>query len=96
MPDAPTAPAVAPVTEIPAFRDAAGELRPLRAKDFPKTKAGRQALFNFRAEYFESIASHWRQRATDIDKADDPKYQKEMKRKRLLQQLAKLEAELGE
>lgn len=87
--------ATAPVTEIPAYRDAEGKLRHLKPKDFPRTRDGRRAFFIFKAEVFEDAGRSWRQRAIDIDKADDPAFQKAQRVEKLKAQLAKLEAELS-
>jgi threonyl-tRNA synthetase len=87
--------ATAPVTEIPAFRDAENKLRHLKPKDFPRTREGRRAFYGFKAEVFTQLARDWQQRAIDIDKADDPAFQKAQRVEKLKAQLAKLEAELS-
>lgn len=91
--DAPVA--TPPVTVIPATRDDAGKLLTLKPKDFPRTREGRQAFFNYRADCFQAVADEWRSRATNIDKQDDPIFQKQRKLAKMKEQLAKLEAELS-
>lgn len=88
-----TGTAPAPVTEIPAFRDEAGQLRTLKAKDFPKTKEGRQAHFRFKAEVFRDLANEFENKALGIEKAGDPAFQRQRKIERMKKMLAKLEAE---
>lgn len=90
---APPAP-VSPPIPIPSFHSADGTLRELRPKDFPKTREGRQALCRYKAEVYRAIAKQWEDKANDIDKADDPLYQKQRKAEKLRAQLARLEAEL--
>lgn len=89
----PPAPAAPPIP-IPSFRTGDGTLKELRPKDFPKTREGRQALCRYKAEVYREIAKQWEDKANDIDKADDPIYQKKRKADKLRAQLARLEAEL--
>ncbi len=94
--DPQTATTPAPVTEIPAFKDENGVYKRLRPKDFPRTRDGRKALFEFRAQVYEFLAAENRKKITDLDKSDDPAYNKQRKIERLRQQLAKLESEADE
>jgi hypothetical protein len=88
--------ATPPVTEIPSLFEADGTtLRNLKPRDFPRTRDGRKAFFNYRAMVFDKIAGDFRQRAQDIDKAEDPVFLKRRKAERMKALLAKLEAELA-
>lgn len=88
-----TGTAPAPVTEIPAFRDDQGNLVPLKAANFPKTKEGKLAHFRYKAEFFRDLAKEFDNKALGIEKAGDPAFQRERKIERMKKQLAKLEAE---
>lgn len=83
----------APVTEIPAFRDANGNLNSLKPKDFPKTREGKQAHFAYKAEMFRELSKEFDLKAQGIEKAGDPAFQRERKIERMRKLLAKLEAE---
>lgn len=81
--------------EIPAIRDESGKLKALKSKDFPRSREGRQAFCLYRAEQYKAAAADWEKRAEEIQRADDPTFQKQRKLERLKEQLAKLEAELA-
>lgn len=90
-----TQPAAA-VTEIPNFYEQDGQtLRKLRPKDFPRSRDGKKAFYEYKALVCESFAKIWRDKVQGIDKADDPIFQQKRRADKLRAQLAKIEAELA-
>lgn len=85
----------AAVTEIPSFHEPDGSLRALRPKDFPRSREGKKAFYEYKAIVCESYAKTWRDKITNIDKADDPIFQQKRRAEKLRAQLAKIEAELA-
>ena len=77
------------VTEIPAFKDAEGQLRKLRMKMFPRTKEGRMA-------YADLQIARWEEKKVAYAAGTDSKARKLKRVDRLKKKLAALEAELSE
>ena len=70
-------------------------LRKLRPRDFPRSREGKKAFYEFKAVQCETYAKAWRDKIAGIDKADDPVFQQKRRADKLRAQLAKIEAELA-
>jgi len=77
-----------PVTEVPEFRDAAGNLFKYTRRDFPKSKEGSLGWCDYQIQ-------NWTERKKQVELRGDPKKRKLDKLQKLREQLAELEKELG-
>ena len=77
------------ITEIPTFFDSEDQLRKLKAKDFPKSKAGKLA-------YCDYMIEKWKIKKLTVEVKLDPLTKKRAKKKKLETELQRLIAELEE
>lgn len=66
----------------------------LRSRDFPKTQEGRILLHTYRALVFEKRAHEERLKVEEIERCDDPFFQKQRQAEKIKQQLRELERDL--